>query len=50
MLRTAHYYQAYALFKTNKLDNARLQLIQALEKYPSWPDAEAGIICLPICF
>jgi ABC-type branched-subunit amino acid transport system substrate-binding protein len=38
----AHYYQAYALFKTKKLDNARLHLIQALEKYPSWPDAEAG--------
>jgi ABC-type branched-subunit amino acid transport system substrate-binding protein/predicted negative regulator of RcsB-dependent stress response len=36
----AHYYLAYAHFKTGKLDNARLQLSQLLEKYPDWNDAE----------
>jgi ABC-type branched-subunit amino acid transport system substrate-binding protein len=38
----AHYYQAYALFKTAKYDGARLQLIQLLEKYPSFPDSESA--------
>jgi ABC-type branched-subunit amino acid transport system substrate-binding protein len=38
----AHYYQAYALFKTAKYDAARLQLIQLLEKYPAFPDAESA--------
>lgn len=32
----ANYYLAYAAFKTKKLDNARLQLIQLIEKYPGW--------------
>lgn len=36
----AHYYLAYAHFKTGKLDNARLQLTQLQERYPAWPDAE----------
>ncbi|QHT67142.1 ABC transporter substrate-binding protein [Rhodocytophaga rosea] len=38
----SHYYQAYALFKTAKYDAARLQLIQLLEKYPSFSDAESA--------
>ncbi|MDO1447769.1 ABC transporter substrate-binding protein [Rhodocytophaga aerolata] len=36
----ANYYLAYAHFKTGKLDNARLQLTQLLERNPTWPDAE----------
>jgi ABC-type branched-subunit amino acid transport system substrate-binding protein len=36
----ANYYLAYSQFKTGKLDNARLQLTQLLERYPTWSDAE----------
>jgi ABC-type branched-subunit amino acid transport system substrate-binding protein/predicted negative regulator of RcsB-dependent stress response len=36
----ANYYLAYAHFKTGKLDNARVQLNQLLERYPDWNDAE----------
>jgi ABC-type branched-subunit amino acid transport system substrate-binding protein/predicted negative regulator of RcsB-dependent stress response len=36
----AHYYLAYAHYKTGKLDNARLQLVQLLERYPDWNDAD----------
>src|SRR5688572_6766115 len=36
----ANYYLAYSHFKTGKLDNARIQLNQLLERYPDWNGAE----------
>jgi TolA-binding protein len=36
----AHYFYALSSLKTNKPDEARLTLLQLLEKYPDWPDVD----------
>jgi hypothetical protein len=36
----AHYFYALGSLKTNKPDEARLTLLQLLQKFPDWPDAD----------
>ncbi len=38
----SHYFYALSSFRAGKPDEARLALLQLLEKYPDWPDTDNG--------